>query len=196
MQSMKNNKHLAAFTLAEMLMVTLILSVVALATFATLNNGLKIWQRINRQLPAEDLNFFFDKFSVDLRNSFKFSNINFLGSAEKLEFATLVNSPRLDNYTVGKLIYVFEPKSKTLNRYLMDYSAMYTGQLPEAAASLKNVNALKFQYYVFDLEQKEYLWQDEYRQAGLPLAVRVELELDNAKEIKESIKTVSIPSSN
>ena len=178
-----------------MLIVTAILSVVALAIYATLNNGIKIWQKVNRQLPEEDLNIFFDKFSLDLRNSFKFSGINFSGTIDTLEFPTLVNSPRLQKRTVGKLIYTYEPQNQILNRYQVDFAGVYSDESNASPQqSLRNVRTLKFQYYLYDEQKKEYLWQDEYgHKEGLPLAVKVELEFDDGKEIKKFTRTISIP---
>ena len=184
------------FTLIEMLIVTAIISVVALAIYATLNNGIKIWQKVNRQLPEEDLNIFFDKFSLDLRNSFKFNGINFSGTIDKLEFPTLVESRRLQKRTVGKLIYAYEPQNQILNRYQLDFAGIYSGESNVSPQqSLRNIRALKFQYYLYDEQNKVYLWQDEWSKEGLPLAVKVELEFDDGKEIKKFTRTISIPTS-
>lgn len=188
----KNNRKFG-FTLVEMLIVTAILSVVALAIYATFNNGMEIWQKVNRQLPEEDLNIFFDKFSLDLRNSFKFTGINFSGTIDRLEFPTLVNNLRLEKRTVGKLIYAYEPQGQILNRYQIDFSGVYDDESDAAPRqSLKNVKTLKFQYYLYDEQNKVYLWQDEWLKEGLPLAVRVELEFDDGQKTKKFTKTVNI----
>lgn len=183
------------FTLVEMLIVTVILSVVAMTTFAILSNGLRIWQTVNKPLPEEDLNIFFDKFSHDLSNTFKFTGIVFSGTIEKAEFPSLVNSLRLQEKTVGKLIYEYEPQHRILNRYQLDFSDAYSGENKvDSQQSLSHVETLKFKYYLYDEQKKEYLWQDEWSEEGLPLAVRVELEFDNGAEINKFIKTVDIPS--
>ncbi|MCM8782371.1 MAG: prepilin-type N-terminal cleavage/methylation domain-containing protein [Candidatus Omnitrophica bacterium] len=183
------------FTLLEMLIVSAILSVVALAIYASLNNGIKIWQMVNKTLPEEDLNIFFDKFSLDIRNAFKFAGINFLGTKDALEFPTLVNSPRLQKRTVGKVIYTYVPRNRMLNRYQVDFDGVYSGETDRGLLqSLKNVTSLNFQYYFYDKERKEYLWQDEWLKGGLPLAIKVEMEFDNGRETKKFAKTVGIPS--
>lgn len=202
------------FTLIEMLIVTAILSVVALAIYATLNNGIKIWQKVNRQLPEEDLNIFFDKFTLDIRNTFKFTGINFSGTIEKVEFPTLVNpvrdygesgkrydvsngvnSPGLQKRTIGKVIYFYDDESKIISREQKDFSQVYSDEKGAIRESLRNVRALKFQYYLYDEQKKECLWQDEWSKEGLPLAVKMELEFDDGAEIKKFTKTVAIPTS-
>ncbi|MCM8796060.1 MAG: prepilin-type N-terminal cleavage/methylation domain-containing protein [Candidatus Omnitrophica bacterium] len=191
-----NYRYLAAFTLIEMLIVSAILSVVGLAIYATLNNGIKIWQKVNTPLPEEDLNIFFDRFSLELRNSFKFTGINFSGTKEMLEFPTLVNSLRLQKRTVGKVIYIYEPQNQILNRYQLDFAGVYMGETNLTfRQSLRNIKSLRFQYYFYDKDKKEYLWQDEWLKEDLPLAVRLELEFDNGKESKKFTKTVNIPTS-
>lgn len=190
-----SRSHKLGFTLLEMLVVVVILSLVALAIYAILNNGIKIWQKANRQLPEEDLNIFFDRVSLDIRNAFKFSGINFSGTTDKLEFSTLVNSPKLKKRTVGRVIYAYEPDAGVLSRSEQDFVDIYASNNNAVWQKLINAKALKFEYYFYDEQNKTYFWQDEYNKESLPLAVRLELEFDNGAGIKKFTKTISIPSS-
>lgn len=189
-------KHcsLIGFTLIEMLIVTGILAVISLAIYANFNNGMRIRQKVNKRLPEEGLNIFFAKFAFDLRNSFRFSGIDFSGTKNNLEFAALINSLRLQKKTVGKLIYVYDSQTRILDRKQSDFACVYGGESGTVRQQLGNVRSLRFQYYFYDEQKKEYLWQDEWLKEGLPLAVRIELELDDGTEIKKFIKTAGIPS--
>ncbi len=186
---MRRNK---AFTLIEMLIVTAMLSVVSLAVYATFNNGIKIWQRINQEMPAEEVDIFFEKFTSDLRNSLKVSNISSSGKEDEFELPALVNSRRL-GMTIGKVRYRFDYAKGALTRQRMDYSDIYNGESGIEEILLRNVKSLKFQYYIYDSEKQEYLWQDEWIKQELPLALRIELELKNNDQTNKFIKTVSIP---
>ena len=104
------------FTLIEMLVVTVMLSVISLAIYATFNNGIKIWQKINKPIPQEDLYIFLDRFVSDVKNTFKFTGLNFLGKVDRLEFPALVDSPRLNKKTVGQVVYFYNSTSGALNR--------------------------------------------------------------------------------
>jgi prepilin-type N-terminal cleavage/methylation domain-containing protein len=194
----KNNNRpvpsLAGFTLIEMLLVIAVVSVISLAIYATLNNGLKLWQKANRQLPEEDLNIFLDKFTVDLRNSFKFTGIDFSGAPFRMEFPTLVSSQALRSRSVGRVGYGYEPGSGVLIRAQQDFSQAYTAE-SRPLPVLSNIKSLKFQYYVYDKEKKEYLWLEEWAKEGLPAAVRIELEMGYDSQDNKFIKTVSIPCS-
>ena len=51
-------KHNNAFTLVELLIVTAMLAVISLAIYSTFSSGLKIWQRVSKPIPEEDLGIF------------------------------------------------------------------------------------------------------------------------------------------
>jgi prepilin-type N-terminal cleavage/methylation domain-containing protein len=173
----KNNR---GFSLVEILFVTLILSIISLAIFTTFSNGIKIWNRINKKTTQEDLVIFCDRFGTDLRSSFKFKGIDFIGQKDRLEFASLVNSQRLNPRTVGRIIYAYEPNSKTLSRFQNDYSSVYSEEQSLPKQSFKNIKSVKFEYYFYDNVSKEYLWLEDWSKDGLPQAVRMEMDFDTA----------------
>ena len=193
MQCLKKKNRRPAFTFVEMLIVTVIMSIISLAIYAALNNGIKIWQRINKELPEQDLLIFFDKFSNDLKNSFPFQGISFTGTENMLGFATLVSSPRLQNRTIGKVTYFYDSASEVLHRQQQDFSQVYNQEESENIKSISNIKSLNFHYYFYDTERKSYSWQYDWQNEKLPQAVRMELELDDGKEVRKFTKTVSIP---
>lgn len=181
------------FTLVEMLVVTVILSIVSLAIFTTFNNGIKIWQRVSVLLPEEDLDIFFDRFSSDVKNSLRFDGLKFTGTEYALELITIVNTPRFQNMTPGKVIYSYNQHSKIINREELDFSHIYTEEKGIATRSINNIKSFRLQYYFRDKERKQYFWQAEWMKEELPLAVRLELEFDDGSQIRKFTKTVSIP---
>ncbi len=189
----RKTKLKKSFTLIELLLVTVLLSVVSLAMYAVFNNGIKIWQRVNRQLPQEEAVIFLDKFSRDLRNSFKFSTISFSGKETELGFATLLNSQRLQKTTVGRVTYSYDPQAQVLNRQQDDYSQVYSGGEGSSVRSLSNIRSVKFQYCTFDKENKKYLWYDEWAKDDFPLAVRIDLEIDDGRQVRKFTQVFGIP---
>jgi len=189
----RKNKIKKGFTLIEIIITSAMLALISLVIYTTFSNGAKIWQRLHQDIAEEDLNIFLDKFARDLRNSFKFSTINFLGQEERLEFTTLVYSPTLNKTSAGKIIYFYEPEQETLSRQQLDYSQIYSGEESFSKQALKNIKSLKFQYYLYDPQKKEYLWQQDWAKENLPLAVRLEFEFDNGYQINKFARTVSIP---
>lgn len=181
------------FTLVELMLVTLMLAVVSLAIYSTLNNGIKIWQKINRQMPEEDLNIFFDKYISDLKASFKIAGLGFSGKEEGMEFATLIDSPQLQMRTVGQAHYFYDDSSKTLSREQRDYSQIYKGESRGLQPMISDLKSCKFSYFFYDKETKEYVWKKEWSREDLPLAVRVTLDFDRDNQTVTYVKTVNIP---
>ncbi len=188
-----NKQNRAGVTFIELLIVSAMLSVLSFAVYATFNNGIKAWQKINHELPEQNINIFFDKFTSDLKNCFNFSNICFLGSENKIEFAGLVPSSRLNTTTVGKIGYVYDSNSGILARELSDYSQIYNAEKGAIRKMLGDVKSLKFSYYFYDAEKQDYLWRQEWVGQKMPLAARVELEEEHDKQISEFTRTVTIP---
>ena len=186
----KNNKQ--ALTLIELIIVTAILAVISLAIYSSLNNGLKIWQKVNKAIPEEDVGIFFEKFSRDLRNCVKFSSLNFVGQPGRLDFASLVNSPRLGVKTVGQITYLYDVEQKQLNRIQKDFSQIFSGE-EVVNPALGNLKSLRFLYYVRYENSKERVWLEECPPALMPLAVKIELEFGDDDQIQKFARTVTIP---
>jgi prepilin-type N-terminal cleavage/methylation domain-containing protein len=186
----KKNK---AFTLIELLIVTALLCVISLGIYSTFNSGIKIWQRLNREMPEQDLYIFFDKFASDLRNSLKFKGINFSGMDNRFDFATIVNSPRMGKRTVGSVSYFYDPKTEAVYKEEKDFACVYAGGTGAVREMLKNIKSLEFQYYSYNIEKKEYIWQSGWFSEDLPLAVWLKVEIADGDKIFKFSKTVSIP---
>jgi prepilin-type N-terminal cleavage/methylation domain-containing protein len=189
----RHNGAKRGFTLVELLVVCAILSIISAAIYATFSGGVKIWQRLNTRVAEEDINIFFDKFSSDLRASFRFKGMNFSGAKERFEFPAFVKSPRLEKRTVGGVKYSYNFMGMLVEREEKDYSRIYNGEQGTASHSLKDVASLEFRYYIYDKEQKKYIWQEEYLNEEAPLAVRIYLELDDGAHTRKLIKTVTVP---
>ncbi|MFH0738722.1 MAG: prepilin-type N-terminal cleavage/methylation domain-containing protein [Candidatus Omnitrophota bacterium] len=188
-------KTKSGFTLIEMLIVAAMVSIVSLAMYATLNNGLEIWQKVNNQIPESELGLLFDRLTFDLKNTLRFEGIKFNGERNKFSFATLINFPFVKRMTVGEASYIYEEGQGILSRAQKDFSQVYSKEDNPASDTLSNIKSLKFSYYFYDEQTKEYLWLEDWSKKGLPLAVRLELEFDNGKDTSKFTKTVSIPAS-
>jgi len=188
-----NKQNRAGVTFIELLMVSAVLFVLAFALYATFNNGVKAWQTINQELPEQNINIFFDKFTSDLKNCFNFSSIGFLGSENKIEFAGVVPSSSLNITTVGKIGYVYDSNSGSLIREQSDYSQIYNAEKGSMRKMLGRVKSLRFSFYFYDKEKKDYFWRQDWQGPEMPLAARVEIEVGDDKQISEFTRTVTIP---
>ena len=182
-----------AFTLIEMLIVTVILSVVSLAIYSTFSSGIRIWKRVSASPAYEDQAIFFDRLGHDLRNAVALQAIPLMGSDEQLEFPVIADSPRMKVRTVARTSYVYEPGSGAIKRWQDDYSAIFTGRQDLTRTVLSGVADVKISYYFFNKDEKEFAWADRWTQADFPLAVRVELEFDAAHGGGSVIRTFAVP---
>lgn len=183
-------------TLVEMLIVSIILGVISLAINSALNNGVKVWRKINQELPQEDLNIFFDKFTSELHNSLDYPGIEFSGREQELVFATMAVSQRFPDRLPVQIAYIYDSQANILSRKLRDYSDLYNDKEGVVSSALKNVLSLKFSYYFFDAQNKDYRWQREWEEGQLPAALRLDLEVEDGDKIKNFTRTVTIPRAN
>lgn len=185
----------AGLTFVEMLIVVAMIAMISLAIYSVFNSGAKIWQKINKNILKEDLNIFLDKFSSDLRNCFKFKGIEFYGTEDELHFASIVDSDNIADNTPGEIVYSYNAWSKSILRQQRDFSQLYLDSSGRVQHILDGVVSVRFLYYFYEQKKNKFLWVDEWIDKDtLPVAVRVELELEDADSIKKYIRTIYIPS--
>jgi prepilin-type N-terminal cleavage/methylation domain-containing protein len=191
---LRNKKFLTpAFTLIEMLVVVSILSVISVAIYAALSNGIKIWQRINTILPEEGISIFMEKLTSDLKNAVKFQSLSFIGEEDNVEFVKIIQSHRLEKMTVGKTAYLLDNASGMLKRHEKDISHIYQEKDGVAYDMLAGVEGVNFWYYRYDKDNDDYIWEREWDRQGLPLAVRVEFIIGKENASEKFTKTISMP---
>lgn len=190
------------FTLIETIITAAIFSIIALAVYSTFSQGVRLWQRLTQQTPAFGVNIVLEKMSADLRNSFKFSGIDFTGRGSDISFATLIvtsNSDKQKILSLGEVGYSFDSQAGSLNRQQRNYSQIYQGKPALPRQILDNVESLSFQYYYYDSSQKVYIWGnnwqggEEEEKGSVPLAVRIKLKFDKSTKEEGIVRTVTIP---
>jgi len=182
----------AGFTLVELLIVMVILSVILLSVCAHMESGLKLWRRANQKDARRDTAVFLEKFTADVRSSFRFKGLEFNGEADRVDLSSILYSPRLKNETVGQISYVYEKEKENLYRQKKDYSDIWNKESGLHSGVLQHVESAVFYYYYFDKEKKEFVWGDVFK-GSLPLAVRLEFKIKYEDQTEKITWTVSIP---
>lgn len=180
------------FTLIEVLVVTVIVAVISLAIFSTLNSGLKVWHRVHAASADEDTAIFLLKFGTDVRSAFMYGNETLSGTADSIEI------PSLDVMTQAGAqpgIVVFSYNS---TGHLLCRSRKTRSQAEEHAdgitvSCLRNVRKCAFSYYANETNSESRGWSEDWQKTGLPLAVRVEIERSVQGINQTSVKTAYIP---
>lgn len=182
-----NLKH-RGFTLVELLITVAIFSIVSVAVYATFNSGMSVWRRA-KDTNAQQRKFILriEKLSRELRQSFNFNDIAFSAGKNKIQFPSVIDSD------ICRIIYSYDENKKILFRSLdklADILAQEKKELePKFSAYLVDVEGLSFSYLSFDLSKKAYIWNEEWQQNNLPVAVKLSLTVKQ----KTYVTTIVIP---
>ncbi len=180
----------SGFTLVELILVSAILSVVGIAVYAAFSNGIRLWKKINQELPQEGISIFFEEISYDLRSFVKHSTVPFSGGPDSISFATFVVSETEEGVKrdLGMVSYCFEKGEDAISREQSNYSQLYLSEPGPARRLLRGVDFLTFRYYCYDPENEKYIWLDAWNadeappgvnvDKSLPLSVMVEIGLE------------------
>ncbi len=192
---MYSNKN-KSFTLIEMIISVGLVVVIGLAVYSVLASGLSIWQRANTSYIGEDINIFFEKIAVDLRNSFVYEDIGFTGTDHNVKFATVVSTnskyPGLGR-GVGDVEYLFDEDKENIIRNKRNLSQIFLEKEVVTQVLLSNVTECVFLYYYYDPIKEEYFWLNEWNpEEGLPLAVSIKFKVEGEKTIYEFSRALRI----
>lgn len=141
---MRNN---SAFTLIEMLIVTLIMAIVTTAIAACLSGGMRAWESV-QNFNSMELNVLpaMETLEKDVKNSFDFYRINFLGEEKALSFAGIVVVGGSDGLErrIGTIKYFFDERDEMVIRK----EWVFPGDEPdESEPIMSGVKDLLFEYY-------------------------------------------------
>ena len=132
----------SSFTLIEIIIGVSLFSLIGIILLSTFNSGLKVWDKIFREKSEEDIFIFFEKFYRDLRDTFSYQMINFLGEKDSLKFPALIftksSFPGLKE-GVGEVKYYWDKEEKKIFRVKRNLSDIYRESLGKEEVLLENV---------------------------------------------------------
>ncbi len=197
-------KH--GFTLIELVLVASIVVIIGLAVYGTFANGINIWKRITQESDVEDVSLFFEKISYDLHNSFKMTGMRFRGGKREASFPVRIKEKGKNGIqgSIGEVTYSLDRKRKALIRQEVNYSEAYHKKKGPARVLVNNIRSLEFRYFTYDSNEKKYKWSSHWQQRddpfgikkeeALPLIVKIEVGIQEGKDINKFVKTVDVPS--
>jgi hypothetical protein len=186
--------------------VTALAAVIGITLYSTILNGVKIWERMDREAPMEDANIFFEKIAHELRNSFKFKSIIFRGDEREIAFPVIsqLDHAKGGRQEIGRVRYVFDRKKGIISRGYQNYNQVVEGKEAPARELMAGVQSVEFSYYVYDLKEKQYLWVAKWQaeegtlgleeEEYLPVAVRIKIGILSDTGLEVLTRTISIPS--
>jgi len=172
-----------AFTLIEILLVSSLVAILAIAIFRSFGNGLKLWGRAERLNKEAEVAIFLDKMAEDLRSATLISGLRFDGTAMRFSFPAIVKtkadvkSSRASEGIIdqiGAVQYRFDSASHKIFRRQANYAqAIKHGWSLEETTVAEGVEELSLYYEV--ASDKGFLFKSEVKDA-IPLGVRVDIQ--------------------
>jgi len=192
-------KNKKAFTFVEMLLASAMIGIVSIAVYNVLSNGLRVWEVVHQETPQIDINLFFSKMEIDLKNSVHFSGVTFIGSAENIEFPSIIQAEP-GQRKAGKVRYAYEPSVKAVSRQQYDYPQIVGSDSPIPRIMIAKIYEFSFKYYFYDQKRKNFFWTSDWpptkemaEEQVFPQAVRVSMIWESEGIVENRIKTIEIP---
>lgn len=170
------------FTLIELLIAVTIFAAISTAVYATFNSGMSVWRRAEKfNLEKIRTLIKLEKISRELRKTFYRGTARkeFYGDKRKLYFSAIVNSE------VSRITYFFDPDKKIIFKSIDKFADMIKArQKNEKLDSilvpyLAKVVDLSFSYLYFDIKKAAYLWEEDWKENFLPIAIKSNITLGN-----------------
>lgn len=173
----EHRRRVDGFTLLEILVVSVLLAVISLATYSALAVGVRIWKRTEVSVQELDVVIGWKKFRKDVVDNFSFRAIGFTGTPQEVSFPGLVTvkvGGGLTREEVGRIRYLFNESGQNLCREEVAYSDLVRGLNSECRPVFSSVGNLSFKYYG-RAEGKGSLgsWRPAWDGEKPPIAVRM-----------------------
>ncbi|HNV23591.1 MAG TPA: type II secretion system protein [Candidatus Omnitrophota bacterium] len=179
-----NKKKVKGFTLLELIISSLIFSILAVGLGATFFSGMRAWGVVKQYASDSDILFSLESFARELRQSMYQEDLGFEGSLSEITFLSVKNDrPVIMNYSFDKTKKCIKKKTRSLKESDEDKE---DGEEKNILCGIE-----KYELYYLIIEQKKAQWLKEWKIENnrVPCAVKVTL----AKGTKEFLKTVFIP---
>lgn len=173
------------FTLVEMMVVTVIFSVISVVIGASFFSGLKLWDRAkNSDFVYNNGLLTLEIFAKELRQSIKSGVIAFEGEEDRLSFPTLKGN------SIVKITYLFNSQKNLLLRKQVKIRDILDNREDSAIErEVLSLNGFFLSYFYFDQDKEEYLWINSWDKEGIFKAVKIEAIINGI----QVSKTIFIP---
>jgi type II secretory pathway pseudopilin PulG len=180
---MKKNK---AFTLTEILLVSVLFSLIGITVFNAFSNGIKLWARGERLVVESNIGLFLDQLGQDARDVPLITGIPLRGTGNRISFPTIVMTPAdhsaaraQEEYIdqIGAVQYNYDPADKKIYRRQANYSQALKGIWSNPVEVASGIENVIFQYHFSsDKGMQTKTETDEVLPMGI--SVGIEFEVD------------------
>ncbi|MCX5687469.1 MAG: prepilin-type N-terminal cleavage/methylation domain-containing protein [Candidatus Omnitrophica bacterium] len=185
-----------AFTLIELIVATLIMTIVVVSIYSTFSLGMKAWRKGSEGRNLQKIRISLLKLQKELKSTFLFSMIKFKGISSEMTFPVIVSKEDKDNtYIVN--YYIVEDRNmgvKSLIKKKILFTDKEYAETGEIGEFIFSAYSMDFEYaYELKNGSKGFEWHGawEESQKAIPCAVRINFSLDAGGELYH--KTIFIP---
>ncbi len=197
----KSKTNRRAFTLIELLVALSIAGIISLAVMSVLGSGLLTYDRIQSYGHTQtDVLLALEEMEKNLRNTFYFSEIPFVGDSQKIAFVNIsdsVDEAGVIKKDVGKLVYYFDKDTQQLLEKKYNYALATSKEdvQTDAIEVLATIKSFNVTYYYFNTETKQYDWKDSWdeKEEKLPKGIKIALVFSDGQKDVEVQRIVLIP---
>lgn len=177
-------KKTRGFSLVELLIASLIFTVVIATVYSAFNTGIFGYRSIERRLSAyQKARRVLDRINLDLRNAFCYSDtqIKFIGSGDKISFFSIVKGQEpAGNYA---LVSYFRQEDNLMRLCLLNQQSLKNDPELNPQRLASGIERITFSFASISaldapLDWKDY-WDDPKE---FPAAVKVELSFKESPE--------------
>jgi len=188
----------AGFTLLELLAAMSITAITVVTALSLFSKGIDIWENvIFRGSSEHEAALFLEEIEKDLKNCVNFSEIQFLGDAETIDFPVII-AKKSDTTigAVGRVRYSFDKDSMAIYKRKAVYPDCGQENLFKPYKILGSVESLNFEYAVSDA-QGALNWTGSWQDKQIkPKGVRVKIKIaanEGSEKASDFERVVYIP---
>jgi len=176
---MKNKKSKNAFTLVEVIITTLIFTIIAVGLAGSFISGLKLWGRAkSRSFFYNNVIISMEKISHELRQAIEIPQIGFEGKAQELSFPTPIG------YSINKVTYKFDPETKKLFRGTLALKDILIAKEKETKLTtvFLELDDFSAEYFYFNKQENKYAWKEQFtKDTGKFLAIKLKAKIKDGE---------------
>lgn len=178
---MKRKADSGGFTLVEVIVSAVIISVLAAVIYNTVSQGIKLWHYALRDRPEWKIDIFFDSISTQLRNAVDCQAYPLQGSDHTVGFCIPARGQGKTNKReipfIAGIRYSYDALQRAVLVEKKNYQQVLNSKIPPAPAIpvLSDINDFHIEYYEKQPKKKEWPWRTKWDKPCFPAAVKITL---------------------
>jgi len=183
-------KRRFGFTFIELLVATLIFSLVSFSVYLSFSVGIRAWRKGEEGYKIrQEARYLLGRISREMRSALNSKSIMFYGESNNISFCKTANG-------LFKVSYEFDKKEQAVYRVLKTYRENALGQPGTRSRLASGISGFKLQYSYKNAEKID--WQDIWKEesGAPPFGVKISLTYNQSGASQPAVisKTVLIPS--